>query len=475
MRGLSFFLNRRTRGFCVTGLLFMFALQLIHVARATSASWDEAHHLFDGYTVWTKHSYTLNPEVPPLVKLVAAAPLLPMRLTVPVNQGRPTQTEAYLDGRAFVFANGGDHVLVRARAACISFALLLGLLIYFAAAEMFGFVAGLFALAFFVFDPNFLAHGALVTTDVGSACFFVAAVYAFYRYCKRPSWQRLLVAALAAGLLMATKFSGVFLPLMLLLLVLLEWGLARNARVLWRRLLAVVAIGAIAYTMLWAFYGFRYQAGVGNRQLNPSLTDYLATMHDQSAARQLAVLAKYHLLPEAYLWGLENTKETEFADTSYFLGHVLRHGTRAYFPVAVLIKSTLPFLILLFLFPIAWKIGWRGKARELGFLLIPAAVYFAIAVHSDFDIGVRHLLPMYAFLYVLIGAVAMTLSERSGRWTVVIAGLLVCQMVTSYRAAPAYMAYGNEAWGGPSQVHRYLSDANTDWGQQLEGREELSR
>ena len=29
------------------------------------------------------------------------------------------------------------------------------------------------------------------------------------------------------------------------------------------------------------------------------------------------------------------------------------------------------------------------------------------------------------------------------------------------------MAYGNEAWGGPSQVHRYLSDANVDWGQQL--------
>ena len=29
------------------------------------------------------------------------------------------------------------------------------------------------------------------------------------------------------------------------------------------------------------------------------------------------------------------------------------------------------------------------------------------------------------------------------------------------------MAYGNEAWGGPSNVHRYLSDSNVDWGQQL--------
>ncbi len=29
------------------------------------------------------------------------------------------------------------------------------------------------------------------------------------------------------------------------------------------------------------------------------------------------------------------------------------------------------------------------------------------------------------------------------------------------------MAYGNEAWGGPLAVRKYLSDANVDWGQQL--------
>ncbi len=34
-------------------------------------------------------------------------------------------------------------------------------------------------------------------------------------------------------------------------------------------------------------------------------------------------------------------------------------------------------------------------------------------------------------------------------------------------AFPNYMAYANEAWGGPSQTYRYLTDSNTDWGQQL--------
>jgi 4-amino-4-deoxy-L-arabinose transferase-like glycosyltransferase len=467
MPDVPFQLNRLTRAICVSALLCVLAFQLMHVARATSATWDEAHHLFDGYTIWKFHDYSLNPEVPPLVKLTAASPLLPMHLDVPANQGRSVPMEAFLDGRAFVFGNGGDRVLFPARMACVVFMLGLALLVYAAGAEMFSPVAGLFALALIVFDPNFLAHSALVTTDVGSSFFFLAAVYAFYRYCKKPGWPRLLLTGVIAGLLLAAKFTGIFLLPMLLLCVLLEWALTRRTQILWQRLAAVLAIGLIAWIVLWSFYGFRYKAAPEGRDLNPTLTAYLATMYDQRAAQSLEIVARYRILPEAYIWGLENTKNTEFEDNSYFWGRVYRHGNRAYFPVAFLIKSTLPFLILLCLSPLAWKWGLRKKLRELSFLLIPVAVYLAISINSDMDIGLRHLLPVYAFLYVLIAGTALTLTDRNPRWRIAFAVLLCWQVVTSYRVAPAYMAYGNEAWGGPSQVHRYLSDANTDWAQQL--------
>jgi len=49
------------------------------------------------------------------------------------------------------------------------------------------------------FDPNLLAHSALVTTDMGVTLFFLASIYAFYRYVKRPSLGRLLLAGGAAG------------------------------------------------------------------------------------------------------------------------------------------------------------------------------------------------------------------------------------------------------------------------------------
>jgi hypothetical protein len=74
---------------------------------------------------------------------------------------------------------------------------------------------------------------------------------------------------------------------------------------------------------------------------------------------------------------------------------------------------------------------------------------------------------MYTFLYVLVAGGAAVL-WRSGRvWKGVICALIVWQMITTLRVYPDYMAYGNEAWGGPANVHKYLSDSNNDWAQQL--------
>jgi tetratricopeptide (TPR) repeat protein len=86
---------------------------------------------------------------------------------------------------------------------------------------------------------------------------------------------------------------------------------------------------------------------------------------------------------------------------------------------------------------------------------------------SHVDIGARHLMPVYPFLYVMAGAAAATLMRRGPAWTGVAGLLLAGQIFTTMKVAPDFMAYGNELWGGPLQVRNYLSDANVDWGQQL--------
>jgi tetratricopeptide (TPR) repeat protein len=83
------------------------------------------------------------------------------------------------------------------------------------------------------------------------------------------------------------------------------------------------------------------------------------------------------------------------------------------------------------------------------------------------NIGVRHILPIYAFLGILIGGVAAQLIERHRRWIYVFAALILFQIVTSLRAFPTYISYVNEAWGGQKNAWWLLSDSNSDWAQQL--------
>ncbi len=448
-------------------LLAVFGLQLIHVARLYSANWDEAHHLYDGYLILTQHDYRANAEVPPLVKMTAALPLLGMHLTLPPATGTSQTENAFLAGRAFVFGNGGDRLLFPARMACMLFSLTTAVLVYAAGRRCFGMLAGVCALFLFVFDPNLLAHGTLISTDVASACFLLATVYAFYRYAVQPSWRWLLVTGLLAGLALVAKFTGILIAPMLLLIAAVEGVRERRLATAARLLGASLANLVCGWLVVWAFYGFRYVPAPNGLQLSPAFDGYLASMPHAADGAKLALLARFHILPQAYLWGLANTKHIEQEYTSYFFGHVYRHGPWQYFPAAFLIKSTLPLLLLLLLAPVLWRREGRPYGRQLSFLLVPVCVYFAVVTRSHFDIGARHLMPVYPFLYILAGAVAAMCLRRGAGWAALASGLLLWQVVTSVRVAPNYMAYGNEAWGGPLQVRRYLSDANVDWGQQL--------
>jgi hypothetical protein len=454
------------RGAAVATLLVILFLQLLAVNVRTSMSWDEGHHLFDGYTILKHQDFGLNPEVPPLAKAAAALPLLSLRLNEPEQQGRSSQLEAFLDGKDFLFKNDANGLLLRGRLVISLFTLGLALLVFLAGQEILGATAGLLALAFLVFDPTLLAHGALVTTDAAITFFVFAAVYAWYRYLVRPTMWKLFLTGVVVGLTWAVKFTGLFLVPTLGLMVLVEWFERRSLRLVWKRCVGLGIALCIAFAVLWGCYGFRYAARPDGRVQNPDLASYLQEYAHVANPRPLQILARTHVLPEAYLWGLANTKLTEERDISYLFGTLRRHGTWLYFPAAILIKSTLPFLVLLlaavfvcFLEP---GVRWRWLL-----MMIPVVVFLGLAMHSDMNIGVRHILPIYPFLYLVGGSALSVLIGRDRRWIAVAGVLLVFQIVTSLRSFPGYIAYANEAWGGQRNVHRWLSDSNSDWGQQL--------
>jgi 4-amino-4-deoxy-L-arabinose transferase-like glycosyltransferase len=455
----------------VAGLLAIQAVLVVTLVHRESLTFDEDNHMFAGYMMWKTGDYGLNPEHPPLVKLLAAVPVLGRKLWVPPLHGWPFKKEAYLDGRDWLARNDGaaQHLVFRMRLAVGLLAWGLSLIVFFAAREWFGTRAALIALTLLVFDPNIMAHSALVTTDMGVSLFFLASIYALYRYVTRPSVMRLLAAGLAAGLLAATKHSGIlFIPMVL---PVLAYEVARaekgkRLRLALRLCGAFAAIVVIASAVLWAFYGFRYAARPASLTMNPTFAAYTERLSPLDRGGLHAV-ARMHLLPESYLMGLADVKHMAESYPTYIFGRVHAHGVWYYFPAVILIKSTLGLLGLNALALGAALSRKLRRTREAIWLLTPGAVYLLIAMTSGIDIGARHILPLYAMAAIFAGAGAAALVACSRRWAWIVTVLVAAHIASSLFAFPNQIAYANEAWGGARSAHNLLSDANVDWGQEL--------
>ncbi len=306
--------------------------------------------------------------------------------------------------------------------------------------------AGLLALSLVALDPNILAHTHLATTDLGLAAGAALAGYTLWRALKQPSWGRAAVAGAAFGLLQNSKFTaGLFAPLFGLVIgvaFLTDWRLYR------RFMLPLAVIYPLAaFLALWAAYGF----DVG------TLPDSLPTFN-QLAGRTLPLA---HHLEQLLDLGGRMQKSTP----AFLLGDYSDEGWWYYFPVAFLLKTPLPTLILL---------GWAGylqtrrlanlQTGDVAALLIPAGGYFAIALTSDINLGYRHLLPVLPFLAVFIAGVLLGRRPSNTPAAWLLAGWLALATVA---IAPHFLAFFNVLAGGPDNGWRALVDSNLDWGQDL--------
>ena len=452
-------------------LLAVQAAQMTYVVHRESLTFDEANHMFAAYMMVKTGDYGLNPEHPPLAKLLAALPLVGQELWVPQLQGRDFKTEAYLSGREWLARNDGDtqRMVFKMRLAAGLLALAFSLMVFFAAREWFGTEAGLVALVLATFDPNVLAHSALVTTDIGVSLFFLASIYAFYRYVKQPTMARLGVAGLAAGLLLGTKHSAILLAPMLALLIGYEIATAQKGtrgRVALRLSGAFAAMVVVGVVVLWCFYGWRYAARPAGLEMSTSLADFVHPLGPFVSSAILGI-GHWHLLPESYLFGLVDVARMTAFYPTFIFGKVYAHGVWFYFPSVILIKTTLGLLALVGIAVYATAAGKLKKARELAFIVLPAGFYLTMAIVAGMDIGARHILPVDTFAFIFAAGGITALAATSRRWMWAGAALVAAHVVSALCVFPNYIAYANEAWGGPKNVHNLLSDANADWGQQL--------
>jgi len=466
-------LDRRKVGFplVVFLLLALMGFSMFRAASMESQTWDEAIHISAGYIYWKTGDFRHNTDHPILSKLINTLPLLLLDLKIPdtAEPGRIIQT-----GREFLYENTvpADRILFLTRSVTILLTLGFGLVLALYARRQFGDGPALLTLLLFTFDPNLLAHGHYVTSDMFVTVFVTLAVLAWGWYLERGGPWRLVAAGVLAGLALASKTSALALAPILLVVYLVHSGKARRG---WKHGLGSLAgLAAAALLTLSLIYSLEVVAAVRHFLWNAkdlpfvrqSLADDIDTRTELGKTLYRVALAT-HLPSFSFLTGLLNiVNKVGTGHHNYLLGQLSDVGWWYYFPVAMLVKTPVATLQVSLLSLAALR---RRAAWEYRLLLIPVVLFLGISMLSRVNIGLRHILPVYPFLLLLGPAVLFReLKGKLVRGFPILVGLVAFGIVAESAAIhPHYLAFFNVAAGGPKAGLRYLADSNLDWGQDL--------
>ncbi len=463
----------------VVVLLFgLFAFQLWFHAARTSATVDEGAHILAGHRHWQCGDFGINPEHPPLLKMIAAAPLQFQTLNEPdweCGSRITPKPEMFSAGTSFLVRNGVDSVVVPTRLFASVSGLFLAVLVFLAAWEMFGRVEVLTALAILAFEPTLIDYGSLVLTDMILTTTAFAAVFALYRWRKNPTWFNFLIVGSAFGLLLGAKHSAViFVPVLFALLIadvlIFRQTETRLPRQILRQTANFAAFFLIGWAMLWAFYGFRYSSIPNQTGGTISVAEYIREngrpeMVESFSARATDGINRLRLFPESYVLGMADVIAWG-SRNSFLFGVNYPTGKWFYFPVAFAVKSSVALLLLL---PLGLLLTFFNteKRREMLFLLLPPLAFFAVSMTSSMTIGIRHVLPIYGFFIIAAAVGAVWLARKFSFFKYALIALLVYHAATAVRIAPNYAAFANDFWGGSENAHKIFSDGNVEFGQNL--------
>lgn len=459
---------RKAELVCATLLLLMGANMLGQISRKGLTN-DEMIHIPAGYYHLVAGYFQVNNEHPPLVKMWAALPLLFIQPNEPPPAKDETEHNMNLTWgyQARFWDDNQEHfgaIIFWTRAFMIILTLALGVLVFLYARDLFGPRAACFSVALLAFEPTLLAHGRIVHTDVAAAFVYLLFFHVLRRYGKNPSWRRALVVGLASGIALVTKFSMIIMLPLLGCLALVGTVFAARLRMPGRRTLLHAAAAFLAVLVVVnSAYFFRRP---------PITTPDVAWVKLQSPEKFDNLMAGFHwgstVVPTYFLFGFYNFwLHTKHGHPTSLLGHYSSLGTWYYFPVAFALKTSLPFLILSVaaLFWALWRLGAKRDWRFL-WVVIPFSIYLAVSMISTINIGVRHFLPAYSFLFMMGGVLLdRLLRVRYPRHLAIalVVLLLSWTAVEALRAYPHYVPYMNQL--ASRHPHWwYLSDSNVEWG-----------
>lgn len=409
-------------------LALIVVLTLARVAtthRVFSQTFDEPYHLIAGYDVLVNRNYLTDPQHPPLRALFA----IPFMQTP-----NPAGSDILSRGNALLLRNDRyTQNVARARLGNLLFVAIGIIAVAVWARRILSPKAGLIAAVLYASLPPVLAHGGLATTDMPGAAMLALALFALDTLLLRSTWRNTIFLGIAMAAALLAKYSfPLFFPVCaaILFVVRRRFPLAR---------LAVATL--ITAVLAWTAYGFTF----GTMQsADPRSRDMAQEVFGSARIADIPVPA-----PMLAVGALEVKRHDLRGHRAFLLGEFSDKGWWYYFPVAVLYKTPIAFLLLAL-------IGCVLLARRSPEVALIALAILGLAMTSSINIGVRHVLPIYTPL-AIAAAAAVTRIKWAG---LALAAWLVVGVALAH---PDYLPWFN-AFAG-NQPERILSDSNLDWGQ----------
>ncbi|HYN86320.1 MAG TPA: phospholipid carrier-dependent glycosyltransferase [Pyrinomonadaceae bacterium] len=474
------FVSARPHGAACACLLLLLAANLYTAVQRKSITNDEIVHIPAGYYHLVAGDFHLNNEHPPLVKMWAALPLLfvqPDEPPPPANPHENFMERTWGYHSRFWGANAArfESLSFWPRVMMIPLACALGALIFLYARRHFGERAALLAVALFAFEPTVLGHGRVVHTDLPAALVFLLAFFALDSYRRAPDARRAAWLGLAAGVALITKFSMVVLaPVMAVGAALMLWRAPRLDVTRGRVVAHALLVAGMVLLVVNAAYYFQSPtldgADVGWMRLKS------APVFD---ALMSAISALSKIVPTYFLFGIYNVwLHNSEGHAASLLGAHSAAGWWYYFPVAFALKTSLPFL-LVSAAALAWSLHrfFVRRDRRFALVLVPLGVYLVVSLTSHINIGVRHFLPAYPFLFIASGALldrVLKVTRAPRVALALVAAVLAWSAVEAARAYPDYIPYMSQLASRHPRWH-YLSDSNVEWGDDVKALAEYLR
>jgi hypothetical protein len=478
-------------------LLFIFALEVILCSRQTSLTSDERVNIFAGYHYVKFNDYRFNREHPPLIKQLGALPLLFLKINCPSPPATWTPDYEPRAGEKFLYVdNDADTIISLARLSVMFIALLLGLFIFIWSYRLNGYYSAIISLSLYILCPNIVGHSSVFTNDVPLAALFFITCYFLYLFFKYHSIKYLTATGVFLGLTLVTKFSSIVLLAVLYLSVAIyslfiaegkhlkdpsiKFDIKRAAYVIlfifvvsykmtFRLFLPAIIVLVLSFVLhrLWRDLGQRAYLGslvmffiltIAFLIVVLDYTDYAEWFPFHSATKQYF---------KGFAWFRGHASEGQ---ESFLFGRYSKTGWWYYFPVAIALKTPLPTLLLWLLGLIALLKRQGRYLAEKTMLMVPLAAYMFVACFvNKTNLGIRLVLPIYPFLFVIAGYATILFKrlmyKRLLRVVVIIS--LIYVALTAYKVFPDNMAYFNELLGKRIKSYEVLGDSNIEWGQDL--------